>query len=146
MGVTMTAMQLGGLIAGPVAGTWSDRIGRRPVVLAGLSLTTLVIAALTFVRHESLFVAGVSLLGFALLAVRPVVHSWLMDLTPRQLSGSATSLMFGTQAGLSALLPIVGGFVADRYGLAAVFYLLAGTIFVANLLVYALPADRPASP
>lgn len=144
MGVTVMAMQLGGVVAAPIAGTWSDRIGRRPVVLAGLTVTTIVIAAITLLQNDIVVVAGVSLLGFALFAVRPVVHSWLMDITPANLSGSATSLLFGTQSLLSAAVPPLGGVLADAYGLASVFYLLAGTMLVANFLVYLLPHETPA--
>jgi len=139
MGVAMMAMQMGGLVAAPAAGAWSDRIGRRPVVLAGLTVTTAVIAAITLIQNDIVLVAAVSVLGFALFAVRPVVHSWMMDLTPANLSGSATSLMFGTQALLSVAVPPIGGIIADAHGLSAVFYFLAGTMLVANLLVYLLP-------
>lgn len=144
MGFTVMAMQIGGVIAAPVAGAWSDRVGRRPVVLAGLTTTTVTIVALTLIQHELLFIAGVSVLGFALFAVRPVVHSWLLDLTPPRLSGSATSIMFGTQAVLSAAVPVIGGVIADGYGLAVVFYLLAATMIIANVLVYLLPGETAA--
>ncbi len=139
MGVAMMAMQMGGVIAAPIAGTWSDRIGRRPVVLSGLTITTIVIAAITLIQNDIVLIGAVSVLGFALFAVRPVVHSWMMDLAPASLSGSATSLLFGTQALLSALVPPVGGLIADTHGLPAVFYFLAATMLVANLLVYLLP-------
>ncbi len=145
MGAAMMALQLGGVVAAPLAGAWSDRAGRRPVVLAGLSVTTAILMVLTLVRSELAFVAGVALMGFALFAVRPVVHSWMMDLTPRGLAGSATSLMFGTQALLSAAVPAAGGLLADHAGLPAVFYLLAGTILGANALVALMPPADPAA-
>ncbi|MBT3307813.1 MAG: MFS transporter, partial [Alphaproteobacteria bacterium] len=136
VGVGIAAMQLGGMIAGPIAGTWSDRAGRRPVVLAGLSGSTLVIAALTLAGNEVLFIAGISLLGFLLFAVRPVVHSWMMDLTPPDMAGSATSVLFGAQSLLSGAAPLIGGLIADTWGLGAVFYALAGTMLVANVMVF----------
>ena len=142
MGITMTALQVGGLVAAPVAGAWSDRIGRRPVVLAGLTTTTIVIAAMTFAQNDIVLVAAVSLLGFALFAVRPVIHSWMMDLVPREIAGSATSILFGTQALLTMIMMPVGGLIADHYGLHMVFYCLAGTILLANLIVYWLPSNR----
>ena len=46
VGATIMTLQIGGMIAGPPAGLWSDRIGRRPVALAGLSLATILIAAI----------------------------------------------------------------------------------------------------
>jgi nitrate/nitrite transporter NarK len=53
--------------------------------------------------------------------------------------------MFGTQSILGALSPILGGLIADRYGLVTVFYCLAGVILFANALVLLIPkpAVRP---
>ncbi|MDD9878213.1 MAG: MFS transporter [Magnetovibrio sp.] len=144
LGLVMAGMQTGGIISGPIAGTWSDRIGRRPIVLGGMTASTIVIVALTVIQNEAAFVAGVALLGFVLYAVRPVVHSWMMDLTPPEVSGSATSLMFGTQGVFKMGLPVLGGFIADTWGLAAVFYLLAATMLSANLVAGLLPGRRPA--
>ena len=97
-GTTMMLMQIGGMVASMIAGTMSDRVGRRPVVFAGVTATTVVIIGVTFISHDLLFIAGVSVLGFVLFAVRPVMQGWMMDLTPRELGGSATSVMFGVQA------------------------------------------------
>ncbi|MCB1742119.1 MAG: MFS transporter [Gammaproteobacteria bacterium] len=138
-GVGMMALQLGGFVAGPLAGAWSDRIGRRPIVIGGITGTTLVIVFLALAGNEYVFIAGVSVLGFVLFAIRPVIHSWMMDLTPPNMAGSATSALFGTQSALSMLTPVVGGVIADQYGVGAVFYFLAAAMLVANLLVFMLP-------
>ncbi len=139
LGAALMAMQVGGLIAGPLAGIVSDRIGRRPVVMAGLSTTTAVIVIATFIGDTVLFIACISVLGFALFAVRPVIQSWMMDLVPPRLGASGTSLLFGTQSVLAMLTPVVGGLIADAYGLLAVFYFLAATVLVSNLGVILLP-------
>ncbi|MFC1665366.1 MFS transporter, partial [Pseudomonadota bacterium] len=138
-GSIMMAMQIGGIVAVVIAGTLSDRIGRRPIVVAGLGASTVVIAGLTLLGGGPLYVAGVALLGFVLFAVRPVVHSWMMDLTPGQMGGSATSLMFGAQASLSAIVPLAGGLVADHWGLPSVFYMLAAVMLMANVTAVLLP-------
>lgn len=138
-GVGMFAMQIGGFFAGPIAGAWSDRIGRRPIVLGAATGTTVVVAFLALAESEYLFIAGVSVLGFVLFAVRPVIHSWMMDLTPPAMHGNATSALFGTQSGLSLIIPVLGGYIADLYGVGAVFYLLAATMLAANVLVAMLP-------
>jgi MFS family permease len=140
-GTAMMAMQVGGILAVVIAGTLSDRIGRRPIVVAGLGASTVVIAGLTLLGGGPLYVAGVALLGFVLFAVRPVVHSWMMDLTPGEMGGSATSLMFGAQAGLSALAPVAGGIVADIWGLPSVFYMLAALMLMANMTAFLLPGS-----
>jgi MFS family permease len=140
-GSVMMAMQVGGILAVVIAGAWSDRIGRRPIVVAGLGASTAVIAGLTLLGGGPLYVAGVALLGFVLFAIRPVVHSWMMDLTPDEMGGSATSLMFGAQAGLSTIMPVAGGVVADIWGLPSVFYLLAALMLMANMTAALLPGS-----
>ncbi len=142
MGIAITGMHLGGVIVSPIAGMLSDRIGRRPVVMGGLGASTALIVALTFIADQTIFVASVSVLGFVLYAVRPVIHAWMMDLAPADMRGSATSLLFGTQSALSVLIPVIGGAVADAYGLRDVFYLIAGIMLLANLAVFALPRSE----
>lgn len=139
-GTTMMLMQLGGMAASMIAGTLSDRIGRRPVVFSGLTATTIAIIAITFISNDLLFIIGVSVLGFVLFAVRPVMQGWMMDLAPRELGGSATSVMFGVQALFGAAVPVLGGIVADTegWGLIEVFYMLAGFMLIANVLMLTL--------
>ena len=114
MGVTVMALQVGGIVASPIAGAWSDRAGRRPVVLAGLSASTVLIFVLTVIHNDIFFIAGVSVLGFFMYAARPVIHSWMMDLAPAKVAASATSVMFGVQAMFVAIIVTVGGAAADR--------------------------------
>lgn len=145
MGAAIMAMHFGGVVVSPIAGILSDRVGRRPVVMAGLAGTTVLIVALTFVENPTIYVAGVSVLGFVMYAVRPVIHSWMMDLAPSGVRGSATSVLFGTQAALSIAVPVVGGAVADTWGLTEVFYLIAGFMLVANAMVVFLSGPEAMS-
>jgi MFS family permease len=142
MGTALMAMHLAGAVVSPIAGTVSDRIGRRPVVMAGLGASTVTIFALTFAPTASIYIVGVSVLGFVLYAVRPVVHSWLMDISPAGMQGSASSLLFGTQSLLSIAMPALGGMVADAYGLVEVFYLIAAMMLLANVMCVLLPAPQ----
>ncbi|MFP6746731.1 MAG: MFS transporter [Alphaproteobacteria bacterium] len=146
LGLALAAMQSAGVVAAPIAGAWSDRVGRRPIVLAGLSASTIVILGLAALGQMATFIVGIAILGFVLFAVRPVIQSWLMDLTPSSLGGSATSLMFASQALLATAAPIIGGLIADRWGLGAVFYFLAGGLLAANLALVFLPLSEKSKP
>ena len=146
-GMALTALLIGGLIASPIAGAYADRIGRRRVLMMGLGSSTVVILGLTFVGNGTAYVMGISLLGFTMFAVRPVIQGWMMDLVPRSMAGSAISLMFSIQAFKSAIVPVIGGVLADAYGLVAVFYFLGFVLLLANLVVFFLPREeaRPAA-
>lgn len=143
VGFAMTAIQAGAIVSGPVAGAWSDRIGRRPVVIGGLIATSLIIFALSLMDGIYAFIAMSSLLGFVMFAIRPVIHGWTLDLASDNVSGSAVSLLFGTQSAFTMLVPIVGGLIADQYGLNAVFYILTITVSLAALMSFAIPEAEP---
>ena len=68
------------------------------------------------------------------------VRPWLLDATPPAMAGSAIGLLFASQAMGQALGPVSAGIVADHYGLMGAFYFLAGTIVIANFLVFVTPA------
>jgi len=142
MGIAMMALQAGGMIATPAAGVLSDRIGRRPVVLAGMTSTTVIVVLLTFIRDPIIYVTCISLLGFFMYATRPVVQSWQVDRSPPELLASLTSAMFTVQAVLASLAPLIGGVLADRYGLISVFYFLAATVLISNLLCLMVPGTE----
>ncbi len=141
-GIGMTALLLGGMVASPIAGAYSDRIGRRAIISIALGASTVVIVALTFVGNATAYVVGISLLGFSMFAIRPVIQGWMMDLVPRRMAGSAISLMFSVQAFKAAITPLIGGVIADRYGLPAVFYFLGGVLLLANVVVFLLPKEE----
>jgi sugar phosphate permease len=65
----------------------------------------------------------------------------MLDTTPPSAAGSAVGIMFSTQAIGAAVAPLLAGWVADTWGLFAVFYFLAGTIVLANFFVFLMPRD-----
>ena len=141
IGLVWAIMQIGGMISGPVAGTWSDTVGRRPLVIAGLIATAATLFVLNIFENQAVFVAVIAFLGFSLFAVRPVVHAWMMDLAPAHLRGGATNLVFGAQSALRMLIPLAGGVMADSWGVGSVFYLLVGISILGAITAVFLPKN-----
>ena len=146
MGLVMMALQIGGLVSGPVAGIWSDRAGRRPVMLWGLAGSAVLLALITPFPSTLVVTLVVTVAGCFLFSVRPVVHSWMMDLSPPTYFGTTTSILFGTQAIMTVVAMPIGGLIADSYGLASVFYFLAAMVLIAYLLVLLLPIQATGEP
>ena len=143
VGTYITVVQAAGIFGSPVSGIISDKRGRRPVMTAGLLVTSLLLVALVVLKLDFLFIGALAFLGFFLFALRPVIFAWTMDLAPKNVAGTTVSALFGVQALFSGFSPAICGFIADRFGILSSFYFLAFTVFAANFLVYQIPEKPP---
>jgi len=141
VGAGMALLQLTGFIAAPIAGHLSDTMGRKNILMVSFGMSGVVLLLMTFAGGSPWFVFLIAVLGFFLYAARPIMQAWMLDATPKNMGGTAIGLMFGMQSGAQAIAPILGGIVADQYGLLAAFYLLAATIIIANIMVVWIPAQ-----
>ena len=142
VGVGMFALEAAGFAASPVAGHLSDRMGRRNVMITSMATTAVVLAFMAFAGNSPAFIAFIAVLGFFLYAIRPVMQAWLLETTPKNMGGTSIGILFGAQALGSSVAPLLGGMIADRYGLTATFWFLAFTIVIANLFIVAMPAEK----
>ena len=145
VGACMFALQTAGFAAAPVAGHLSDRMGRKSVMMTSMAMTAVVLVFMALAGKSLAFVFFVAVLGFFLYAIRPVLQAWLLESTPKNMGGTSIGVLFGAQALGSSIGPLLGGLVADSYGLTATFAFLAGTIVAANLFILFMPKTEPAT-
>ena len=140
VGVCMFVLQAAGFAASPVAGYLSDRMGRRRILMSSMMMTAVVLAFMAFAGRSLAFVFLIAVLGFFLYAIRPVLQAWTLECTPKKMGGTGIGVLFGVQAVGSSIGPVIGGALADQYGLMSVFFFLAVTIVVANLFIFFMPS------
>lgn len=142
VGTYLAVVQGAGIVSGPLSGGLSDRFGRRPIVAAGMLSTSLMLLVLMALNVEWLFVLALALIGFFLFSLTPVLNAWALDVAPPELGGTSIGILFATQSLLGGIAPVVGGAIADAWGLPATFYFIAATIMVANVLILAIKGER----
>lgn len=146
VGVYLAVVQVSGMIATPISGTLSDRIGPKRVATAGMLTTTVALIMFAALNLGAAFVGALALVGFFTYSMRPAIFRWAIGVVPRELEGTTVGTLFTVQALFSTLMPLIGGIVADRAGLIAVFYIMALALVVANLTMLAVPdLRRPAA-
>jgi len=127
----------------PLAGIWSDRIGRPKVILAGfavLALSHLVFAA---AGSSALVFVGAALWGLHVGMTQGVFSALVADHAPAELRGTAFGV-FNLAAGLAILAGSWGiGLIWDAAGPATAFVIAAGvTVLGIAALAAKLRAER----
>ncbi len=145
-GVCLTLLQVAGFVAGPVAGHLSDKMGRRRIVMSSMALTGVTILGMALAGKSAWFILFVALVGFFLYAMRPVLQAWAVECTPRHLAGSGVGLQFAVTAIGGSVSPLIFGMIADQYDIYTGFLFLAGTIILANFLIFFMPDGRQPAP
>jgi MFS family permease len=145
-GVCLTLLQVAGFVAGPVAGHLSDKMGRRRIVMSSMVLTGVTILGMALAGKSAWFILFVALVGFFLYAMRPVLQAWAVECTPKHLAGSGIGLQFAVTAIGGSVSPLIFGMIADRYDIYTGFLFLAGTIILANFLIFFMPDGRQPQP
>lgn len=129
-------------LAAPLLGSSADRSGRKPVMLTGLSLVAIGLAAVWLSPNYPTFFAALLLTGAGKILFDPAMQAYLADrvgYARRGLAIAATEL--GWSLAFLVGMPLVGWLMARR-GWAAPFpWLMAGTIGAALLLAVLLPAE-----
>ncbi len=58
------------------------------------------------------------------------------------MAGTSIGILFGMQSLGQSVSPLLGGIISDKFGLFAAFYFVAGTIIIANLLIWFAPQEE----
>ncbi len=168
-GIYTSMLTFPAMFAGPVMGTLSDRLGRKPVLVAGMAASAVLSTLLGFFQPlvevssfsssglggtllgilaafggADVFLICLIILGLFLFSMRPIIFAYAMDVTPKELGATTVGFVFSTNQILSALSPFVAGLIADWAGPRFAF-LFVGALITCGCIVAAL-LPRPLPP
>jgi MFS family permease len=138
------AFGLGMFLFSTPMGTWSGRIGRKPILfisLAGFIFTNLLLA---WVNVPLLFIPIRFVEGMLLSGLIPAAMSMVGDTIPLSKQGRWIGLLTTAQAVGFALGPGIGGYLSQTLGFTSPFLLSAGIALAASLLaIFMVPETLP---
>jgi MFS transporter, DHA1 family, multidrug resistance protein len=145
LGLLIASYAVMRLICGPVWGSLSDRIGRKPVMMVGVfgyGITMILFGVATQLWMLFVFRA---LSGILSSATSPTTMAYIGDSTPEKERGQGMGIL-GAAVGVGTIFgPGLGGLLAGE-NLATPFFIAGGMSFFALLLIWLfLPESLPAT-
>lgn len=144
LGIFFSSFSVSRTIFMPFTGWFSDRRGRKTIMIAGLILYCIVsilynlaqnIYQLTLVRFTH---------GFASAMVIPVAAAYIGDICPKGKEGTYMGRFTMSEFIGWALGPLLGGTLATMWNIQSVFYVMTALVFLTLLMVvFLVPECEP---
>ena len=141
IGLMSLALAMGQFFVGP----WSDRFGRRRLLVGGLMVYVISTAAITFVPDFDWFLWVRFIQGLATAAFILLSRTIIRDMFTAERAARLLSFVYLALGMSSVLSPFVGSQLLELYGWWADFYLLSALALIVLILVITkLPETAPA--
>ncbi len=118
-----------GLVLGPILGKLSDRLGRKPLILAAMAGFVLIFGLYSVIRGYIVTYPIQIIEGSAWVAMGAATTAYIADITPVDKRGWAMGIYQQAMSVGWVIGPAFGGFLSDIIGFRKTF--LLGTILVA---------------
>lgn len=143
-GAALSVFAAGNAIVLLGSGRLADRIGRKPLVLAGLLVSAVGSASLGLTESVGWFLVASAVAGMGAGLLNPAQNAAVADMIGSQGKGGPVLAAFQMASDLGAILgPLVAGLLADSVSYAAAFGVTGLTAVLAMLVWFGAPETRP---
>jgi predicted MFS family arabinose efflux permease len=125
--ITFIALPLFEIFAGPIGGAFADRIGKKRVVVIGLTTVALMASVFPIIKSPGLHFISLVILGFMIRAILTALSAFVADISPSSLVGTALGGYNAIGFLGSSIGPYIFGSLTDVYGFNTAF-LFAGSM------------------
>lgn len=139
-GLALSLMLLFGALLQPMAGKVSDRIGRRPLFVAGNVIATVAAVAIALAPGPTLAIVAMVITATALVSIRSVVLAAAVDLSAKR-EATTLGFTFAVMDGVGALGAVSAGALGNidlRYA----FILVACLCTLAVVMAFVAPYSK----
>ena len=128
-----------GLVAKPLAGHLSDRLGRKQVLVPGLVWSCLVALALLAFDTGILLTVTIALLGLFLYPDQPILTAAVFDVVGNEVASTGLVVVTFAAFLMAVASPIIAGALYETLGFQATAYYIAALFAGAAIVLAILP-------
>lgn len=126
--------QIVGMFAQPAMGYFSDRFGRKIVLVPSMTAMGLLFFALTYADTGIQLILTILALGSFLYSLHTIFIAAAMDVAGGEVQSTVVSLIYGASF-LGTLSPVFAGLIADNYGTENTFLYGGAMVLVATIVL-----------
>lgn len=140
VGVHVALLTGFGIVAGPMIGFASDRMGRKPVIVGVLAAKSGIAVLMALTGSGLLFSALVAAMGAVMFGVNSLVQAAALDVADgRRLEGTMIGFLWGSNAVFFGASPLIVGFLIEASSWDVLFWYVAVVNFLGVLAALLLP-------
>jgi len=140
-GASLSILEISGMVGAFLAGSLSDRLGRRRMLFVSYIATPILMVL--FVQSNTLMkIPLLILLGFFAIAISPVLMAVVIENTSENRS-FANGIYMALSFALQALATFLVGYISDLSNLRFTFILSAGILPFGLIFIFLLPKTNP---
>ena len=139
--VYLALAQVVGIASQPVMGFFSDRFGRKVVLVPGMGFLGLTFLALNFVDSGAELVLVILAMGAFFYSLHTIFIAAAMDVAGGEVQSTVVSLIYGALF-VGTLSPLAAGVIADEYGVPSTFLFGGSAVLLGTLVMAMLKLPR----
>ena len=131
-----------GLLASPAMGFFSDRWGRKIVLVPALLYSSMMVGILAFYGTGPLFTLLIVLLGFSIRSDYSLINATIIDIVKGRVENTMLGILSFSRSLMGAVAPLLAGFLYQQSGMRAALLFISALFMVAAVLFSIARLDR----
>jgi MFS family permease len=125
-----------GIVASPLMGHLSDRLGRKPLLVPALLCSGTLTVILGFFGQGIMFTVIIVMLGIFLRSDYALLSAAILDIVGQQVATTILGVLSFLRFIMAAISPLIAGYLYQSYGMQAVLFFVAA-LFVISAVIFA---------
>ncbi len=123
-----------GIVASPLMGSLSDRLGRKPVLVPVLLCSGTLTIALALFGQGIMFTVIIGLLGIFLRSDYALLTAAILDIVGRKVATTVLGVLSFLRFIMSAIAPLIAGYLYQNFGMKAALFFVAALFAISAAL------------